>query len=295
MKCYVVLIHEGTHGTYPDIRKHRHDLNSLVDTILQHYFGGANRPEIQCDYDFIKSDPTVGEVINILSMFGHKGRYYGLDSIVDVTGTLDDDWESRHDDPDTQWRKLEWEIEDPRSYIFDRVSLERSYFPVVHSTLIASMERFARAIARQWTLGEHEDKMDRIALTSPMLDGIRSIPDDKLGTTDYRTYSPIPHPYRNIHNRSVRSEEKIMNDEASPARAIYRTEFDGEWPFRSDHVIVQLVRSVYCIVNISGYDFALNEVARGHFGLPDPHDAGAAVLGKSITPFVTIALSLRSD
>ena len=39
---------------------------------------------------------------------------------------------------------------------------------------------------------------------------------------------------------------------------------------------------LFCIVNIGRYDFALNGAARSRFGLPFAHDAGAAVLGKSV-------------
>ena len=293
MKCYILLIHEGTHETYPNVSEFGHDLHCLVDTILRRYFGGTYQPEIKLDYKFLENDPTIREILNILTLFGKAGRYFGLDSIADTASRLDEERESRLD-PDKQWRDLEWGIEDPRPYINNRAALERDYFPVVHSTLIASMERFVRAIARQWTLGDHEDKVDRIALTAPILSGILIIPDDMLGRADYRSYFALPNPYRNIHNKSVRSEETIMSDEASPARAISRAEFDGDWPFRSDRVIVQLVKNVHCIVNISGYDFALNGIAKT-LGYPDVYDAGAAVLGKSVTPFVTIALSLRLE
>jgi hypothetical protein len=49
---------------------------------------------------------------------------------------------------------------------------------------------------------------------------------------------------------------------------------------------------VFCIVNIEGYDFALNGAAASRFGYPGPHDAGIAILGKSVGPFTDIALSL---
>ena len=49
---------------------------------------------------------------------------------------------------------------------------------------------------------------------------------------------------------------------------------------------------LFCIVNINGYDFALNGAAQSKFNYPYPHDMGLAILGKSIGPFIDIALGL---
>ena len=42
-----------------------------------------------------------------------------------------------------------------------------------------------------------------------------------------------------------------------------------------------------------GYAFALNGAARSRYGIPDPHDAGVAILGKSVGPFIDLALNLK--
>ena len=49
---------------------------------------------------------------------------------------------------------------------------------------------------------------------------------------------------------------------------------------------------LFCVVNIEGYAFALNGAAASRFQLPLPHYAGVAVLGKSVGPFIDMALSL---
>ncbi len=43
---------------------------------------------------------------------------------------------------------------------------------------------------------------------------------------------------------------------------------------------------------IDGYDYALNGAAKGRYKLENPHDAGMAILGKSIEYFITMALKL---
>ena len=48
----------------------------------------------------------------------------------------------------------------------------------------------------------------------------------------------------------------------------------------------------WCIVTINGYDYALNGAAKRKYKLEDPHEAGMAILGKSIGDFITMALKL---
>ncbi len=48
----------------------------------------------------------------------------------------------------------------------------------------------------------------------------------------------------------------------------------------------------WCIVSIDGYDYALNGSAKSRYKLDNPFDAGVAISGKSISEFITMALSL---
>ena len=51
---------------------------------------------------------------------------------------------------------------------------------------------------------------------------------------------------------------------------------------------------LFYVVNVGGYDFALNGAARGKFRSPSPHEAGVAILGKSVGPFIEMAAGLSS-
>lgn len=53
-------------------------------------------------------------------------------------------------------------------------------------------------------------------------------------------------------------------------------------------------RLYYLLVN-GGYAFSLNGAARSHFKIPCPHDAGVAVLGKSVGPFIDMAFALSKE
>jgi hypothetical protein len=59
-------------------------------------------------------------------------------------------------------------------------------------------------------------------------------------------------------------------------------------------VVIECRETLFCIINIGGFDFALNGSAKSQFGYPFPHDAGIAILGKSIGPFIDMAFSLSA-
>ena len=60
-----------------------------------------------------------------------------------------------------------------------------------------------------------------------------------------------------------------------------------------EEIVVEALR-LALLVGIGGYDFALNGAARSRFGLPFAHDAGVAVLGRSVGPFIEMAHGLSA-
>ena len=284
MKCYILLVHAGKHGSYTNtefVTRDRHCLDRLLCRICKKYFGGKGRETIHVDYTFLTTDLTLCSVINILTLFGKNGRYYNLDV---VTGA-----KAKPVDPDLAWRELEWEVLDPKPFLGPK-TLRPEYFQSLHSRMIAIMERFVRAIAKQWTLGEHDDEKGEIALTSSIFSCFRNLRDNELGETDYRRAART---IRTCHDNWIKRSETEAIDSEFPTVSIEKDEFRGEWPFRSEQVVVELRHDMFCVVNIDGYDFALNGAARSRFNLPDPHDAGVAVIGISVGPFIDMARDLR--
>jgi len=66
----------------------------------------------------------------------------------------------------------------------------------------------------------------------------------------------------------------------------------SKWPFYADEVIIECRQKFWCLIEIDGHYYALNSSARGRYNLTAVHDAGMAILGKSIGPFIDIALNL---
>lgn len=286
MKCYIAVVRKGRDRTYPDKKAMKslgHDLESLLETICTEHFGGTERPRLQQDLTFIKTDPVLKDCVRILSLFGKMGRYYNLDVVAGA--------DHRPMDPEGEWKALESRVEDPIAYLGDMERLHRDYYPRVNNVLIAKMERLVRAIAMQFTLGGHADPAGEISKLSVVYHEFRNLQNDQFGTVDYRRSVEI---LRADAEQWIKRSDQEIAESGWPSCAVSRAEFSGEWPFRSERVTVECRDGMFCIVNIGGYDFALNGAARSKFGLPSAHDAGVAILGKSVQPFAKMARELSA-
>jgi hypothetical protein len=284
LKCYISLVIQGTTGSFPDrsaMKDLGHDLTGLLTKVADHHYGGLERPLLKAELEFLRTDPTLQRCVAILSNFGKQGRYYNLDVVAGAQTELID--------PTEEWKNLEQSIEDATPYLEDTEKLYRDYYPRVNSKLIAIMERLVRAIALQFTLGGHPDPEGNLSCLSVAFSDFRNLRDAQLGTRDYR---------RSVHilkqeklNWVRRTDQEILGG-LHPVKLVHQADFEGEWPFRAEAVIVECRGKLCAIVNVEGYAFALNGLAAGHFNLPGPHPAGVAILGRSIGPFIDMALSL---
>ncbi len=286
MKCYIAVVRKGRDRAYPDMAAMKslgHDLESLLETICTEHYGGMQRAIVKQDLAFIKTDPVLKECVRILSLFGKMGRYYNLDVVAGAGHAPMD--------PSAEWEALERRVEDPIPYLGDPQRMYSEYFPRVNSGLIARMERLVRAIAMQFTLGGHADPGGEIRQLSVVYDEFRNLRDDQFGTVDYRRSVKI---LRADADQWVKRSDQEIEASGWPSVAVSKAEFGGEWPFREDRVTVECRDRVFYVVNIGGYDFALNGAAQSRLGLPFAHAAGMAVLGKSVRPFIEMAQGLSA-
>jgi hypothetical protein len=285
LKCYICLVYEARNGDFPDdkfVKKLSHDLSNLTDTICRDYFTTTGPPRLQEDFAYITNDALLRRLIHILSEFGKYARYYNLDV---VTGS-----QKLPIDPTAEWQAAESDIEDITAYLKPEAaeSLHRDYYPRVHSKMIAKLERFIRAVAMQFTLGNHGGQLLKY---SSAFTPFRNLRDEQLGTTDYR---------RSVRMRQENKDKWIKRtaDELQrspwPTKLIAKASFTGDWPFRASEVVVECREQIFCVVNIDGYDFALNGAASSKYSLPYPHDAGMAIIGKSVGPFIEMARTLST-
>ena len=286
LKCYICLVYEARHGSYPNtqtIKTLGHDLVKLSESISQDFFATNGIQPLKDDHLFLTSDKLLKSILHILSEFGKFARYYNLDIVTGSTNTPID--------PRNEWEILENQIEDVTPYLTEdaREALIRDYYPRVHRQIIAKLERFIRAISMQFTLGKHGGKLLQY---SSQLSSFRNLLDEDLGMTDYRRSVEILS--KEKKNWIKRSENELQKT-PWPTKTLSKAEFSGEWPFRAERVVIECREHQFCLVNIHGYDFALNGAAASCFSLPWPHDTGVAIIGKSVGPFIELAFELGKE
>jgi len=287
MKCYICLVYEANEGKFPiyeDLkRQFGHDLSKLKTEITEKYFKINDIPALKEDVDFLNKTPLLDKVLHVLSEFGKFARYYNLDVITGNAKAIFS--------PDSEWENIETDILKtiPEFQYASLIEKGDEYYQKINMEIVKIIERFVRAISRQFTLGQHGDKLQQLSIIGS---SFRNLSDSELGQKDYRVSSKILQEQKDKWHH--RKENKILNGRY-PARKIHRDNFDGEWPFHSDEVIVECRDGLFCIVNINGYDFALNGAAKSKFGYPYPHGMGLAILGKSVGPFIDMAFKLKTQ
>ncbi|MBD3329756.1 hypothetical protein GF357_04660 [Candidatus Dojkabacteria bacterium] len=291
MKCYICFGHFEIEGSYPKPILFRktlgHDLVKLKRHITKKYFQ-ENSQVLSDDLTFLKTDEDLEKLIGLLSEFGKFARYYNLNV---VTG---------EDDPGidvkTSWEKYE------NSYILNDKELQKKLanyetsnevLDIITKKIIEKLERFTRALSRQFTLG----RLGALAQqNSSIVYDFLMLKDSELGTLDYRKNTTrYENRVRRPHKRTIKDEYNRRRNKNYKSLRILKNDFQGEWPFYSNEVIIECRQKHWCVVTINNTDYALNGAAKGRYKLEDVHEAGMAILGKSVGPFIDLALKIGED
>jgi len=281
MKCYLILIDEQKTGKFPnfkELKNYGHDLNTLKDKVLEESKTLKDTPLFMADYSFVENDVILGKALTILSDFGKQARYYNLNVVTNNT--------QEHISPDKEWERLQDSLIDTPYYDYEQ-SLEIE--SKTNAIIISKLEQFARFLSRLFVCGNNENDFQTYSATFNIC---RAMMDDDFGTTDYRRTVKILQKKKDTWNR--RNKEDILQGRW-PAKVITKEAFTEEWPFRNNvtEVVVELQENLFNVININGYDFALNGAAMSRLNYPDPQKTGVAILGKPIAPFNNIASSLK--
>jgi len=291
MKCYICFGHYEKNGKFPEPELFRntlrHDLVKLKRHIIENYFQ-VNSGALSEDLTFLKTDKDLDRLIELLSEFGKFARYFNLNV---VTGEIDPGVDVK-----TFWEEYE------NSYVINDKKLlakltdikkSKEVLDVITRMIIIKLERFTRALSRQFTLG----KLGSLAQQySPIVYDFLTLTDSELGNIDYRVdttkYKQREH---KPHKRNIKDVYNRKRNKDYKSQLITKEDFDGDWPFYADEVVIECRQKHWCVVTIDNYDYALNGAAKGRYKIEDVHDAGMAILGKSIGPFIDIALKMGEE
>jgi hypothetical protein len=271
--CYGHLHKHGSFPTLKEVKAYGHGIDSLLNAFIYQYFV-TTVPALQADLDFLNSNSEIQSIVSLLSEFGNYARYHNLNV---VTGDM------RAIDPQDLWHKLETDfvmgnpeykkllLDEPDYEHLDRIIIEH---------FVGLIERFTRAIVRQFTLGDLGPEPKRyVGFYSHFL----SLMDDNIGCTDY--YMKF------FHKETTEAAEHKKNRNAY--KDISKSQYQELWPFKNtDTVRVEKDGQGYIYLIINGYVYALNGLTAQHHNLPFAHEKGEAFVGRSVGPFIKMALEL---
>lgn len=292
MKSYVCVAVMNKTASYPTSKyiKHElgHSLEVLLNEILSKYYVMDARPVVVQDQRFLTSETSIRELLSILTEFGGYTRYHNL-NIVTADPRMSVD-------PVQRWEKLENKIRDGdpsiRDRLFDWEQHDELYRGIARH-IVVLFERLISALSRQLLFGFHGSLGTQF---SGILYDFALIYPENWGNTDYRKettrFREAP---RSVHKRTLLDDAMRRFSSSYRSRTIQRAEYKGDWPFHENEVTVECRDARWCFVTIDGYDYALNGKTKGHFKLNDPHEAGAAIIGKSLGDFTKMALDLCDE
>ena len=295
MKCHICLGYYEANNTYPDNKylrgcggRNGHDLIELKNSILSSFFQVHNIPALHEDRDYLQNDNELEQLIHLLSEFGKYARYYNLDIITSEA--------KPSIDVRQQWEEYEANIITSNPQYSDRLGDIESAPEILEYAkreIIIKLEKFTRAISRQFTLGKLGKKADQF---SPILFQFIMLNDINLGNRDYRQETTTyQEKVFKVHDRTALDELQRRTNPQYRSLLIKKEEFKGDWPFYHDEVIIECREKHWYVITIDNKDYALNGSAKGRYKLEFPQDAGMAILGKSLSPFIEMALKLGEN
>jgi len=291
MKCHICLGYLEKNGDYPNlnyIKEHGHDLLKLKKHIVANYFNTQNIPALIEDLNYMETDPDFNKLLYILSEFGKLARYHNLDLITGKTNLSIN--------AETEWESFETELLLRDQALIEKIGdIEGSKEAIATITriVVIHIEKFTRAICRQFTLGRLGAKAKQL---SPVMFNFMVLDNDQLGNTNYRTTTTrFTSNRKKPYKRTLSDNLKRLTNRNYNYKKVKKVDYVGDWPFYAEEVIVECRDKHWCIVTINDHDYALNGSAEGRFRLPNVTDAGMAIIGKSTKEFIDMAFSLSKN
>ncbi len=156
-----------------------HNLDYLLDRLLlicgqKNY--SSKFPAAEKDIEFLNKDEYLRKIISLLSDFAQGGRYYNLDMVLKGN--------SRYDDPIKGWSRIESTILQKRKDLVQKMNDNDlgNVYEEINRELVIVLEKFARALARLFTLADFGSFAKQV---SPLVYDYLTIMDKELGMKKY--------------------------------------------------------------------------------------------------------------
>lgn len=181
MKCMICLKWRHDTGVFPPTAELKtHDLVKLKARVLSECVfedTASKRPATKEDYGYMEADEDLRRLLEMLSQFGKFARYYNLDV---VTGSA-----KRTVNAQEMWEQYEGDLVKKHgalSSLSGELNRIDDFYRELNRIIVGKLERFARALVRQFTLGDlGADAKKHTGIISAFL----YLSDNELGKRNY--------------------------------------------------------------------------------------------------------------
>ncbi|MCD6473839.1 MAG: hypothetical protein J7K47_02920 [Thermoplasmata archaeon] len=152
MKSIICFWEFKEKGCFPNVKRYGHNLKALKQKIIEICYKMDYKDKcVACveDLDFFEHDDLLDKIIELLSIFGQKARYYDFDKI---SGNKID-----YSNPYEIIEEIENEVVSKNSQLRELQFAEgrhNEFIEELNNELRKLFNRFARALCRLFTLGD---------------------------------------------------------------------------------------------------------------------------------------------
>lgn len=184
IKCLLCLAFmdenmNSTEKPYNPTGRKGHDLALLLEELIkvcEKKDYSSKFPAAKTDIDLLSKDEDLRKIVSLLSEFAQGGRYYNLDIVLRGTST--------YKDPTIMWQEIERVILQKNDGRLKKLneSDTNNVRREINRELIITLEKFARALSRFFTLADFGSFAKQ---ASVFVYDYLMLKDDDLGTRDY--------------------------------------------------------------------------------------------------------------
>lgn len=272
MKVALFLSNNAKKGEF---KKKAHSLNKLWNKLKE------------CDIVEPISDPYFDSILNILSKFGQNARYYYI-------SILDD--EPSDFNPQFEWEKLESLILDETPQRYKMLTNGDEANDLIKEMVRRLQIPIEKVINSLSMVIVNYGKNEVGWVVPPTIKAFANFNKDTFGMSIYHEWPQCLEIKLEPYKRNWCDLLICLFNPFRKSKVIYKKDYQREWPFREIKKVRiekrKTSRGLFHVITINGYDCALDGRTSSLLHLARPHEAGLAVVGISIQPFLDLAKEL---
>lgn len=255
--------------------KFSHDLNKLwskliIDKIAEPIF-----------------DPYFEIILKILSEFGHNARYFYIAIL---------DGEPLDFNPQEEWENLESRFMNEAPQRYKMLSNGDDADVLIKDIIRRLQIPIEKVINSLSSAIVNYEKREAGWVVPPTIRAFADFNDESFGKSVYQEWPKCLETTGRPHKRTWCDVLISLIHPFRKSRVIYKRNYTGRWPFRNIEKVRIERRSchkgTFYVITINDYECALNGKTSEKLHLARPYEAGLAVVGISIQPFLDMAKEL---